>query len=832
MTAILDRPAAAEATAADTAHPWPARIEAIRQRSLAFADSQPRGERLRLVTESYRRTEGEPAILRRAKALAHVFAKNEIRIYPEDRLAGLPQRFVYHTEALHVFDKQSRFKPMDFPEMNGGHFPHADKVEPEILECLAYWQNRPGVRSAFGALLPPETRRAIQLGVFQGSGIFAGHMAVNYRKALAVGLEGIKREAHERLAKGDVDKQGRHFLEAVQISCDAVIGWAHRYADLAEQLAATEPDAQQRREYLDLAAVCRRVPAAPPRTFREALQAVWFLMRGIEMEQGDVTSLGISLGRLDQHLYPYYAADLAAGRTTRQTARELLEEFYLKFHRPYSDAHLMVGGLKEDGSFEDGTNDLSYEILDIAQSHRLLIDLGARVHKGSPRAFLRKCAEVSACNIGFSLFGDEASMASLERVGVSREDAVRYTIVGCVETIIPGVASPRTMEYSLNLDKCLELALNDGKCRLTGEPLGPRTGDARTFTSFEQVLDAFRCQVTHFVELATRAVRAAWQVSPDYVPVPYLSATWDDCIANARDLTEGGAKINASGVNDVGISTAADSLAAIKYLVFDQKATNLPALLDALDRNWRGYDALRAQALQAPKFGNADPYVDAIAREVAQAHYDALADKCTLYGGRFWRLIFSINVTAALGLAGRTGASADGRRAQDPIGISISPSAGLDVRGPYAALDSVLAVDQTTIPGGCSYIMELNPEHVRRDGAGERPVTKDEGAGEGDFVLRPSSFVNLDMEKLSDLIQYFVDREGVNLAINVLDPDELREAMALPGQYDGPAARMYGQSLYFAQMDRRLQAFLAARADRLPALERMAGGGGGADLTP
>ncbi|MGH2352080.1 MAG: pyruvate formate lyase family protein [Chloroflexota bacterium] len=791
----------------DVARGWSPRIDAIRQRSLTFEDGHPRGERLRLVTESYRQTEGEPAVLRRAKALAHVFAHNGIRVYPEDRLAGLPQRFVYHTEALHAFDQESRFKQQDFPEMNGGHFPHADKLSPEQQACVAWWQERPSVRSAFGALLSPEARRAIQLGVFQGSGIFAGHMAVNYRKALAVGLAGLKREARERLAAG-VDDGGRQFLEAVQIACDAVIGWAHRYADLAERLAAAEPDAEQRREYRVLAEVCRRVPAEPPRTFREAVQAVWFLIRGMEMEEGDVVSLGISVGRLDQVLYPYYAADLAAGRTTRQEARELLEEFYLKFHRPYSDAHIMVGGLKEDGpgaGVEDGTNDLSYEILDIAQTHQLLIDLGARVHKGSPRAFLRKCAEVSACNIGFSLFGDEAAIAAFERVGVPREDAVRYTIVGCIETIIPGVAAPRTMEYSLNLDKCLELALNEGRCRLTGEQLGPHTGDPRRFTSFEPVMDAFRRQVAYFVELATGTVREAWRASPDYVPVPFLSATWDDCIANARDLTEGGARINASGVNDVGISTAADSLAALKALIFDQQSTDLPTLLDALDQNWEGFYALRERARRAPKFGNADPYVDAIAREVALAHYQALEDKRTLYGGRFWRLIFAVNVTSALGLAGRTAASADGRRAQDPIGISMSPSAGQDVRGPYAALDSVLTLDQTAIPGGCSYIMELDPAYLRSDDGSGAP----------------------DLEQLTDLIQHFVQHEGVNLAINVLNPDELRAAMALPGQYGGPAARMYGQSLYFAQMDRRLQEFLASRADRRPTRQLAPAEGGG-----
>jgi choline trimethylamine-lyase len=296
------------------------------------------------------------------------------------------------------------------------------------------------------------------------------------------------------------------------------------------------------------------------------------------------------------------------------------------------------------------------------------------------------------------------------------------------------------------------------------------------------------------------------------VPVPFLSAAWDDCIANARDLTEGGAKINASGVNDVGISTAADSLAALKTLVFDQQRVDMPTLLDALDKNWEGYAALRAEARRAPKYGNADPAVDAIAREVALAHFHALEDKRTLYGGRFWRLIFAVNVTSAMGLAGRTAASPDGRKAQDPIGISMSPSAGLDVRGPYAALESVLALDQTAIPGGCSYIMELNPEHVAAEDGG--PKTEDESPPTAPSVFPPSSFVQVDLEKLTDLIQYFVDREGVNLAVNVLDPDALRATMDLPGQYGGPAARMYGQSLYFAQMDRKLQEFLVARADR------------------
>ena len=805
-TSVAPAPVTALPGASEPPRHWSDRIDVIRHRSLAFGDSQPRGERFRLVTESYRGTEGLPAVLRRAEALAHVLGHNTIRIYPEDRLAGLPQRYVYHSEALHAFDQESRFKQLDFPELNGGHFPHADQLEPELRESVAWWQERPGVRSAFGALLSPEQRKAIQFGVFQGSGIFAGHMAVNYRKALAVGLEGLKREAQERLASG-VDEHGRDFLRAVRIACDAVITWARRYAVLAEHSAAASSTA---RSGASTSPSPRSAGASrpTPRTFREALQAAWFLLRGMELEQGDVVSLGISVGRLDQHLYPYYAADLAAGRITRQEARELLEELYLKFHRPYSDAHIMVGGLREDGAgagVEDGTNDLSYEILDIAQTHRLLIDLGARVHARSPHAFLRKCAEVSACNVGFSLFGDEAALASFERVGVPRADALRYTIVGCVETIIPGVASPRTMEYSLNLDKCLELALNDGRCRLSGEQLGPRTGDPHGWATFEQVMEAFRTQVAHFVELATGAVRAAWRVSPEYVPVPFLSATWDDCIASARDLTEGGARINASGVNDVGISTAADFLAALKYLVFDQHVTDLPTLLAALDHDWNGYEALREGARRAPKFGNADPYADGIAREVARAHYEALEDKRTLFGGRYWRLIFAVNVTSALGLAGRTGASADGRRAQDPIGISISPAAGQDACGPYAALDSVLAVDQTTIPGGCSYIMELNPEHIRPDSA--------PGNASAD---------TLDVEKLTDIIRYFVDRQGINLAINVLDPDALRRAMALPGHYGGPAARMYGQSLYFAQMDRRLQEFLVARADRRDARQRAA----------
>ncbi|HUX85626.1 MAG TPA: pyruvate formate lyase family protein, partial [Chloroflexota bacterium] len=733
-------------------------------------------------------------------ALALVLSQNVIRLYPEDRLAGLPQRFVYHTEALHAFDERAKlYRSLDYPEMSGGHFPHVDKVEPDLRDCLYYWQNQPSPRTSMGARYPTEIRKAVQLGVIQGGGLFSGHCAVNYRKALATGLEGLQREARDRLARGGLDETGRNFLEAVQIVCGAVIAWAERYATLAEECAVREVDPDQKAKYREIAEICRRVPAKPPRTYREALQSVWFMMRALEIEQGDVTSLGCSLGRIDQCLYPYYAEDLASGRASPRELRELFEEFYLKFHRPYSDAHIMVGGLKEDGSGQDGTNALSYEILDVAQTHKLLIDLGARVHHGSPPAFIRKCAEVSACNIGFSVFGDEASMASLERVGVPRSDAVRYTIVGCVESIIPGVASPRTMEYTINLDKCLELALNDGKCLLTGEQLGPATGAPSTFGDYDAVFQSFAQQVSYFTGLATDMVRIGWEVSPKFVPVPFLSATWDDCIANARDLTEGGARISASVVNDCGISTVADSLSAIKYLVFDRKATDLAGLTEALAKNWQGFDGLREQALGAPKYGNADPYADAIARDVADAHYRALASYRTQDGGRFWRLIFQINANCAIGLSSRTAASPDGRHAQDPIGISLSPSAGQDVRGPYAALDSILSIDQTSIPGGASYIMELNTQHVRDDAAPRK----------------------LDLDKIADIIQYFVDHEGLNLAINVLDPEPLREAAGLPGAYAGPAARMYGQSLYFAQMDRRLQDFLIARTDREPAKHRV-----------
>lgn len=818
MATALGRPPAAAAGnhAAEAERPvvgqfqsaprtWPDRVERLRQRAYSLGDSQPRGERLRLVTESYRQTEGQPAVLRRARALAHILAHNTIHLYPEDRIAGLPQRHVYKSQAIFQAVKPELAGRHDFPEFAGGRFADVDDLDEEQRALLAYWHQQPSMRAAMATQLTDETKRAIQYGVFSANGFIVGHCIPGFERTLALGLEGIaaaaatRRQSLQGQPQPANPNEGATFLEAVEIASRAVTAWAGRYGALARAQGTTETDPVRRAELDQLAATCEWVPANPPRTFHEALQSIWLVHRAVDMEFGDASALAISFGRLDQYLWPYYAADRDAGRLTPGQARELIEEFYVKCYRVYADQQIMVGGLTQDGT--DGTNDLSYMFLDVAAQHRLLIDLGARVHRGTPDAFLRKCAEVTQYNLGFSIFGDNATIAALVRAGIPERDAHRYSIVGCVEVVIPDVAAPRTMEHQFNLAKCLELALNDGKCRLSGVQVGPQTGDPRAFTRYAHVLDAYHAQVAHFERLACEATNVGHRVQQNFTPVPFLSGTMQGCVESAKDLTAGGARLNPSGGCVPGLANVPDSLAAIKKVVFEDRRADMATLVDALDANFQGYDALRAALLRAPKFGNADPSVDRIAREEQLFDYDHVMRYTTEHGGPFLRLHFTGSDGVTFQWGPRTGALPDGRLARTPIAISVSPSQGMDVRGPFAAIKSVASLDHTAIPGGTSWIMELNSKHVR--------------AANG----------SIDVEKIAELLRYAVDQGVANYAINVLDPEPLRTAMQHPEALPSLSARLYGYSEYIVNLDPRLQDFLLSRTDREPHERRLAEAG-------
>jgi formate C-acetyltransferase len=770
------------------------RIASLTERALSFEDSAPRGERLRLVTESYKQTEGEPAVIRRAKALAHILAHNNIGIHADELFVGTPQRHVYGADALHYNDPRHWQSAMDYPEFTGGIFAVRDGVSEEWKADLEYWKQQSSARSISAERFSAEIKKALEYGVIGVSGWVHGHSTAAFDRVLEMGLDGIKAEAEAKLENLQAagEPEGQDFLRAVLISCDGVIEHAHRYAELARKTASTEEDETRREELFAIAKVCERVPAGPAKSFAEALQCVWFVQRAIDMEMGDAAALANGWGRLDQYLHPYYETSIETGEITEAGARLLLTEFYLKLNRAYQDTLILLGGLRPDGA--DGTNPLSYMLMEIHRDQGLLIDIDARVHSGTHAGFIRLCAEVTQQNLGFSFFNDEATVAALERIGIPREIALDYTPVGCVENIVPGYALPTTMDNYVNVAKCLELALNDGECMLTGQQLGPRSGDARKFGSFENVWRAFVEQVEYFTGLACEGTGIVQTAQPEFCPLPFYSATWWDPISKAKDLSQGGARYPYSGCNNIGLSTAADGLSAIKKLVFEEGRVEWPVLLEALKTDFDGQEDLKAILLaEAPKYGNDDPYADRMASDVHLAHYQALDDKRTVYGGRYALLLFSTNVMVVVMTGSRTAATPDGRGSREPVGISVSPTSGMDVRGPKAAMRSICSLDQTAVPGGSSYIMELNTEHIRN--------------GDGDVVS---------VDKLADLLQYFVDLGGMNLAINVLDPEWIAEVMEDPESSPELSARMYGWSQYVKNLDPRLQQFLLDRAQRAP----------------
>ncbi len=761
------------------------RILRWRERAQTREDTVPRGLRLRLVGESYGQSEGEPAVLRRAKALAHYLRHVPIALFPEDRLAGQPQRLVLCHRGLNEKLGLGWVRNVDFPEVHGGALGDDEGLPHELRPLLESWRGFRTIGQARAEQLSPEAKKLMRAGVFHANGLVMGHNVPGFERVFRLGLAGIRREAEEALARLGGDRRAAEFLQATIICCNAAAEFARRHAELAERLAEEADDPALRESYLEVAATCRRVPEHPARTFREALQALWFVHRLVEVEFGDATAVANSLGRIDQYLWPYYVADISAGRLSKDEARELLEELYFKLSRLYADQHTLVGGVGRNGA--DATNELSHLWLEIALEHRLLVAVGARVHRNSPESFWELCAEVSARNIGFALFNDEVIIPALCEHGIPEEAAREYCIVGCVEHVIPRVAAPRTMEFSLNLAKCLELALHNGRCALSGEQVGPQTGDAARFCTFDELLRAYHAQVAHAVNCAVEAVHAGQKLQREFLPCPFLSATLDHCVARGRDVTEGGQPLNPAGVCIVGVANVADALAALREVVFAKKRATMAEVVSALRADFCGYETLRAMLRNAPKFGNDDRRADELAREVAERYLDELAGYRTLFGDRFLPLLFGVTNAAVRQWGRKTGALPDGRRAGEPLAVSANPTQSYARRGPTAAARSVCALPCARFAGGMSYIVDLQPS----DFAGE------EGRA-----------------KLVAFIKAYFDMGGMNIGVNVIDAQTLRAAQREPERYASLSVRIFGYSDYFVALDRDVQEYLIARAEQ------------------
>lgn len=759
-------------------------------------------ERAISVTRSFRESEGEPIAVRRAKMLIRILEEHPVIVQEGELIIGMKAR-------------KPRGSPV-FPEINAAWVERdLDKLatrkdtpffvsdETKALlreEVFPSWRGRQ-IYDGILAAVPEELWRADERGVlyhyFRSRTI--GHINAGYAKVLSRGMNGIKDDLARSL--GQLDREDpaycrrRQFLESVAMVCDAVIAFASRHAAEARRLAALEADPKRKMELLKTAEVCERVPAEPARTFQEALQSFWFVHLILNLET-DGHAFGP--GRFDQYLYPFYRHSLDGGGITEDEAQELLDLMWVKFDEitlakdsgesqtssSYPDfQNLNIGGLTPDG--RDATNELSYMCL-TALDHTKLPQpgLSAQISSKTPARFLLRCCDLLRQGMGMpAMFNSDVLVLGMVNRGKTLEDARASSLNGCVACFCDGKDRMASTGY-FNLAKCLELALNDGADRLTGEQLGPRTGDPATFAAFDDVVKAFHAQVAHFVEMKVRYDDIVRDIYATYCPVPFTSAVIDDCIEKALDWHAGGAHYNIATMSGVAVGTVADSLAAIRRHVFEEKTLTMARLKEALDRDWEGFETLRqAFVNKTPHYGNDDDQADGLAVLAQKIFCGEVEKHRDVQGARYW--VDLLPTTSHIALGAMTGATPDGRRARTPLSEGVSPVQGHDRQGPTAAARSVAKLDHART-NGTLLNMKIDPQSL--------------STPEG-------------LSRLAALIRGYFAEGGHHVQFNIIDRKILEDAMEHPERHRNLIVRVAGYSDYFVLLSPEIQREILSRTE-------------------
>ena len=736
-------------------------------------------ERAQLITDFFRHHDdpSEPMVVRKAKALRHLLKHKSVAMYPDEIIVGnvgaWRRSVLMHPEAAGVFLSEDLLW-MERRRTAPLKVSWTDRLK-LIARVLSYWMPRNMLVRSFFPRLGEFARftvgqlQAAYYLINESNGI--GHLMPSYDKMLRIGVTGYLDELDGQ--QGDIHR-------AMRIACEGLIDFADRLAQKAEQLAAKEPDEERAAELREVARISRKVPYHPAETFHEALQSLWLTHLAVNLEG---LNSAVSFGRIDQYLYPYYRTDLDEGRIDANRARELLlclsaktdEHFYLLSARisEYHGGLLVVqgatiGGVDRDG--KDVVNDLTYLFLDVMEESGLKEpNFQARIHPESPERYVRRVVDVARQGKGVpAIFNDDACIPTLTAHGYPLEEARDYGVVGCVELGLPGKSFFSTDAALLNLPVCLELALNRGRRLKGGRRAGAATPDPAIFGSIEDVIDAFREQVEFMTARMVDDLRVVEKGNRDFHPTPFTSMLVEGCIESARDVTEGGAHYNHSGIQGIGVADVADSLAALETVVFDQKKYALGEVIAALRSDFASDSRLQAELLRAPKFGNDHELPDRYADLAVSIFHKAATRHYNTRGGRYVPGFYSDTSYGAFGL--RTGALPSGRRARKPFAASLSPSTGRERRGPTAILNSVARVDTSKCPNGYGLNLRFDPHTV----AGEQGV-----------------------HILGSLVKGYFDQGGMELQLNVVSQEILEEARRNPGTHPGLVVRVAGYCAYF-----------------------------------
>ncbi|HJO95681.1 MAG TPA: glycyl radical protein [Victivallales bacterium] len=772
-------------------------------------------ERGRLVTEAYKKYTAESVYIKRARSLEMILENMSIYIKDGELLVGNQasgerRAPLYPEYAVEWMEDEIKEKG-NFNHRDGDNFYLPEKDKTELFEIIEFWKGKT-LRKKCYAQMPEEMKKASEVKVIHGEGNMTsgdGHIVPDFEKALKLGLKGIIREAEEALKNVDITLYGGYnkidFLKAVIIVNKAVIKFARRYSDLADQLIKNERNPERKSELQRISLNCKNVPENSPENFWEAIQMSWFIQLAIIMESNGHSP---SFGRMDQYLYPFYKKDIDNDKIDRDSAKELLQCLWVKLYsilkvRPTSHSgfgagyptyqNVTISGSNWDTS--DSTNELSYLILEsVAETKLTQPNLSARFHSNTPERFIRECAKVIALGFGMpAIHTDEIIIQSLLSKGVSYKDAYNYSMVGCVEVAVPGKWGYRCTGMSfINFVKTIELTLNDGYDKRTGYTLYSGNGKLEDFGSFEKLWEVWKRNISYYVKLLI-GLDALADTHLEEFPDIFCSSLVDDCIKRGKSVKEGGAVYDIISGPLVGIANAANSLYALKEAVYNKKILSAEEISEALDCNFEGMEGERVKniLLNLPKYGNDNDDVDGMAIELLEDYSKEMSQYKNLRHGRGPEVasysLSTSGISSNVPMGCVTGATPDGRKAYTPAAEGASPTQGTDTQGPTAVFNTIAKQPTLLMTGGQLLNQKFSPE----------------------LIKTPEQF-----NKFICLIKSFIQKKCWHVQFNIIDTKTLRAAQTHPEEHRDVIVRIAGYCAQFITLDPTTQEDIIARTEQ------------------
>ena len=790
------------------------RMQAFREEVL---DAKPYidAQRAVLATEAYKENQNQPRVMVRALMLQKILEGMSIYIDDKSLIAGNQATKNKNAPIFPEYTMEFVMNELDlFEKRDGDVFYITEETKEQLREIAPFWENN-NLRARGEALLPEEVDVFMETGVFGMEGkLNAGdaHLAVNYQRILSDGLKGYEKRVKELRAALDftdpesIDKNV--FYKAVLTVIEAVRDFAQRYSKLAKELADKETDAKRKEELLQMSKICAKVPYEPANSFREAVQSVWFIQLILQIESNGHS---LSYGRFDQYMYPYYMKDINEGKITKEDALELLTCLWIKtltINKVRSQSHTLssagspmyqnvtIGGQTTDK--KDAVNELSFVVLQsVAQTRLTQPNLTVRYHANIDKHFFDECIEVMKLGFGMpALNNDEIIIPSFINWGVKEEDAYNYSAIGCVETAVPGKWGYRCTGMSyMNFPRILLMAMNDGVDMTSGKRFFEGSGYFKDMTSYDELFKAIEKGMRHLTRMSVIVENAIDLALERDVPDVLCSALTEDCIGRGKTIKEGGAVYDFISGLQVGIANMADSLAAIKKLVFEEKKITPEELWNAILDDYTSEESQRIQEMlvnDAPKYGNDIDEVDQLVVDVYNIYIDEMKKYPNTRYGRGpiggIRYAGTSSISANVGQGYGTMATPDGRKAHTPLAEGCSPAHAMDKKGPTAVFKSVSKLPTHEITGGVLLNQKVTPQLL----------SKEENK-----------------EKIEMLIKTFFNRlKGYHVQYNVVSKETLLDAQAHPEKHKDLIVRVAGYSAFFNVLSKATQDDIIGRTEQ------------------